>query len=98
MSVYVETDCTITHEGREYTSGGAYYDGRNITAYPAGNGNLCDWHGNRIGLYVIVSRWPVNSWIGSEMCQIDAYVDGVWYTGRGFGDGMLYRGKRKARQ
>lgn len=32
------------------------------------------------------------------MLQIEATVDGVTYTGRGFGEDMVYRGKRKANQ
>jgi len=29
------------------------------------------------------------------MHQIEAIVNSVTYTGRGFGEGMVYRGKRK---
>lgn len=30
------------------------------------------------------------------MYQIEATVDGITYTGRGAGVGMIYKGKRKA--
>ena len=69
-----------------------------IVAYPGTGGVLGDWHGNRIGSWEQVASWPVHSWMGSRMFQIEALVDGVLYTGRGFGVGMIYRGKRKAKQ
>ncbi|UUV43265.1 hypothetical protein RCCWILLIS_93 [Rhodobacter phage RcCWillis] len=49
---------------------------------------LTDWHGNRIGTCYLSNSWPVNSYIGSRMYQIYAWVDGKEYTGRGFGRGM----------
>lgn len=54
-----------------------------------------DWFGAKIGRYRIVSAWPVNSYIGSHMMQIEVEVDGALYTGRGFGGGMSWQGKRK---
>ena len=61
---------------------------------------LTDWHGNRIGTCRLASSWKVNSYIGSRMYQIYATVDGVEYTGRGFGTGMSVnlrpvKGKKK---
>ena len=35
---------------------------------------------------------------GWNMHQIEAVIDGVTYTGRGFRVGMIWRGKRKAGQ
>lgn len=49
---------------------------------------LVDWHGTQIGTCFISSSWPVRSYIGTHMNQIYARVDGVDYTGRGFGEGM----------
>lgn len=95
---YVEKDCVITHEGREFEAGGAVVTTDYIIAYPSKDGRLCDWHGKVIGTWRTVSRWRVNSWYGSHMEQIEAVVDGVRYTGRGFGEGMIYKGKRKANQ
>ncbi len=50
---------------------------------------LTDFHGNRIGVCRFMSWWSIrNSYIGNRMHQIHAIVDGVEYTGRGFGEGM----------
>jgi hypothetical protein len=98
---YVETDCTVTHEGRTFEAGGAVVTPDRIIAYPAADGILTDWHGRQLGTWRSVSSWrlaqwsPIGGWI---MHQIEAVVDGVTYTGRGFGQGCLYRGRRKAGQ
>lgn len=94
-TVYVERDCTFTFEGRTFESGGAIVTDDAIVAYPRENGVLGDWHGNPIGTWKVTSSWPVRSYIGSRMYQIRATLDdGRTYTGRGFGEGMIYRGKR----
>ena len=49
---------------------------------------LTDWHGKQIGTCFLSSSWPINSYIGLRMYQIYAKVNGVDYTGRGFGKGM----------
>lgn len=49
---------------------------------------LTDWHGKVIGTCYLSSSWRVRSYIGTYMHQIYARVDGVDYTGRGFGEGM----------
>lgn len=49
---------------------------------------LNDWGGNRIGTCYLSNSWRVNSYIGTRMFQIYAWVDGKEYTGRGFGRGM----------
>ncbi len=98
MTRYVETDCTFTHEGHTFESGGACVTDDYVVAYPAANGVLTNWHGEPIGTWHKVARWRVHSFIGTHMHQIEALVDGVWYTGRGFGVGCIYKGKRKAGQ
>ena len=96
--VFIEQNCTIEHDGRTFESGGAIVTPDHIVAYPKDNGVLGDWRGNPIGTWRIMSSWPMNSWMGSHMHQIESTVDGVVYTGRGFGKGMIYRGKRKKNQ
>ena len=96
--LYVEENCCIEHEGKHFCAGGAVVTPEAIIAYPRNDGMLCDWHGKVIGEYQITARWPIRSYWHTEMCQIEAKVDGVFYTGRGMGSGMLYRGKRKATQ
>ena len=56
---------------------------------------MTDWHGNILGEAVFVASWPVHSYMGSRMYQVEATINGTIYTGRSMGSGMLYRGKRK---
>jgi hypothetical protein len=96
-TVFIEQDCTFYHDGKPYTAGGAIVTPDRIAAYPGDNGVLTDWHGRQIGTYRIVATWRNPRGIFSDtMHQIEATVDGIRYTGRGAGKGMLYRGKRKA--
>jgi hypothetical protein len=96
---YIESGCSFEHNGSTFTAGGAYVDDTYITAYPAKDGILNNWHGERMGTWRSTSRWRVDSYIGSHMHQIVATLDdGRIYTGRGFGVGMSFRGKRIASQ
>lgn len=93
---YIEKDCTIKHEGRKFTSGGAFVSQDYIIAYPKENGILGDWHGKPIGSWRTVSTWKTpHSFMSSTMSQIEAIVNGKTYTGRGSGVGMIYKGKAK---
>lgn len=102
--VYVEKDCTFEHEGRKFESGGAVVTPDSATGYPkfdreyvGATGIMCDWHGNTLGTAKIVSRWATpRSVYSSHMYQIESTIDGVKYTGRGNGSGMVWNGKRKA--
>ncbi len=98
MSVYVERDCVFEHVLVGLADGGAVVTPEVIVAYPAVDGVLSDWHGVRLGSWRAVSSWLVRSYVGERMFQIEARVDGVLYTGRGFGVGCIYRGRRKAVQ
>ena len=97
---YFETDCTIEHEGRKFTAGGAIVTEDRLIAYPADNGQLKDWHGNVLGTYsVISSRDAVffghRSWWGSRYYYMRARLNnGSIYSLRGFGKGMIASGKR----
>lgn len=112
-ATYIETDCTITHEGKTFEAGGAVVTPDYAIAYVGktlGDGMgvdrhgstsrraLNDWHGNQIGTCYISKSWPIHSYIGSRMCQIYARINGVDYTGRGFGEGMSVNLKRCAKQ
>ncbi len=59
---------------------------------------LTDWHGNHIGTVFLGRGWRVNSYVGERMYQAYATVNGVKYTGRTFGEGMSFKGKRCAKQ
>lgn len=95
---YIEADCTITHEGRSFTAGGAVVTDSRIVAYPAEGGRLNDWHGNQIGTYRTISSRPAvffghRSWIGERYYYMRANVGGRIYSLRGFGPGMSATGK-----
>ena len=108
--VYIETDCTVTHEGRTFEAGGAYVTPERICAYvgkvEGGRGfeghlgsepqyrTLTDWHGKRIGTIRLTSSWPIRSFLAPRMYQAYATVKGVTYTGRTMGEGMVFNGKR----
>lgn len=93
--MYVETDCTIEHNGKQFTSGGAVVSEEYLIAYLAKNGVLTDWHGNKLGTYRIVSTWETPaSYVSSTMHAVHATVNGVLYKGRSAGVGMIFRGKR----
>lgn len=96
MQTFVETDCSIEHEGRTFTAGGASTSDEYVIAYAAADGVLTDWHGRQIGTWRATSSWPIRSWFSDRMYQIVARVDGRTYTGRGCGEGMIYRGRRIA--
>ena len=96
---YVETDCTIEHEGRKFTSGGAVVTDAYLIAYPNKDGILQDWHGKQIGTYRVISSRPAvffghRSCWGSTYYFMRATVDGKCYSLRGFGVGMIAKGKR----
>jgi hypothetical protein len=96
IASYVETDCTITFQGQEFTAGGAIVTDNEIIAYIGANRALTDWHGNPLGTYKAVSCWETpTSYISHWMYQIEAIVNGVVYTGRSAGMGMVFRGKIK---
>jgi hypothetical protein len=88
--IYIETDCTIEHQGRTFKSGGAAVTPDRCVAYLSSKGSaLTDWHGHIIGTYRVVSSWSVRGYITQRMLQVEATVDGI---------GMVYVGKRKAQQ
>lgn len=95
---YIETDCTFVHADRTFESGGAVVAADYLVAYPGERGVLNDWHGRPLGGWRPVASWRVHSYVGGMMYQIEATVAGVTYTGRGYGVGMLFSGKRKAGQ
>lgn len=96
---YVEQDCTIEHEGRKFTAGGAIITDQWIIAYPGKDGVLNDWHETQIGTYRVLSTWRTpRSFVSSTMSSMECWVNGVRYVGRGAGEGMILRAKRSPRQ
>jgi hypothetical protein len=95
---YVEKDCTIEHEGHKFTSGGAAVTDQWLVAYLSKDGTLTDWHGNKLGTWLVLSSWPIRSYMSSTMYSVACYVDGVRYVGRSCGIGMVVRAKRSPQQ
>ncbi len=91
-----ERDCSVVFQGKRFRAGGARVTATEIIAYPAAGGALHDWHGRQIGTWRKVANWLVTSpsWAPpTAIMQIRAVVDGVTYTGRGQGPGMIFRGR-----
>ena|SRR5947208_1900095 len=88
----------VTHDGREYSALGSVVTAEHVIAYKKG-AQVTTWAGEVIGTCRVVSTWSTpHSYISSEMHQLEAVVNGVRYTGRCSGDGMIARLRRKARQ
>ena len=94
----------VTHDGKEYSALGSVVTPDRLVAYMGKKfaPTLCfitTWEGTVIGAGRIRSTWTTpRSYISSEMYQVEAVVNGVHYTGRCAGDGMIFKGKRVARQ
>lgn len=91
---YVEQECTLSHDGHSYTSGGAVVTSERLVAYPGTDGVLKDWHGHQIGKYRVISKRRIRSWQGSCYYYMHATVGDATYSLRGFGVGMIATGKR----
>ena len=102
---FIEQDCTVVHDGRQFTSGGAFVTETLARGYLQFDtpemlgvtGSVTDWHGNLLGTARIVGKWPTpRSWMSSHMLQVECCIDGISYTGRGAGNGMAWTGNRCA--
>ena len=92
----VETECTITHDGKDFTASGAMFDldrggclyvgeptGRNYLPYPGmyvPYGPLTTWHGERVGTYWATSVYRTNH--DATITCISATIQGRDYYGR----------------
>lgn len=57
------------------------------------------WTGAELGTARVVKSWRMpHSWQSSRQYQVECVINGVLYTGRSMGGGMLWRGQRKAKQ
>lgn len=102
---------TITFEGHESTALGSvvsadgqyasgYYKGEEAPKrYAMSSGMITTWDGKTLGVANVVGKWRTpRSYLSSHMLQVTALINGIWYTGRTGGSGMLWRGKRIAKQ
>lgn len=95
---FIETNCTVEHNGQKFTAGGAAVTDKECIAYLAKANVLTDWHGNPIGTYRIASVWKTpRSYVSDVMCAVHATVNGKLYKGRSAGIGMSFRGKLSER-
>lgn len=106
---WIETDCTIEHNGQTYESGGAAIwpegliayvspreaDERDARPWRGQRVRLETWRGELLGHAVIASVWRTpRSWITSHAFAWRASVDGVAYYGRAYwGFGGYTRGR-----
>ena len=58
-ATYVETDCTIEHDGHTFECGGALVAERLIIGYVGDSGVITDWHGTRTLLTITRTRRPL---------------------------------------
>lgn len=96
--VYVERDCVFNFQGRSFEAGGAVVTPDYLIAYPDKDGVLKDWHGKAIGTWRTISArraifFGRYSWQGSHFYYMRAKVNGREYSLRGFGEGMIAKGK-----
>ena len=96
---YIESNCTVEFQGKSFESGGAVVTPDYLLAYPGDNGMLNDWHGKPIGTFKVISSRPAiffgrKSFISDRYYYMAAKVDGVCYSLRGFGTGMIAKGKK----
>ena len=108
-ATYIEQDCVYNHEGRGFEAGGAVVTDAYAIGYVKGvqqrfsrefygEIEITDWHGVTLGTGRIIKSWRWHSFLSSHCHQIEARIHGVPYTGRSAGNGMLWKGKRKANQ
>jgi hypothetical protein len=88
----------VEHEGREYSAAGAYVSPEHLACYPHEDGTVRDWAGATLGTYRVISSRPAiffgrTSWQGKRFYYMRATVRGRTYSLRGFGAGMLARGR-----
>lgn len=107
--IFVETNCVIQHNDVAYESGGAYITPSRMVGYMENGkenkvgetGKISDWHGNSIGVYLIVSKWRTPySFMSSHRYAvvIRLFSNNRKYYGRTFGAGMSVTGKAYANQ
>lgn len=89
---------TFEHEGVKISHHGAFFhpDAERAVAYLAEDErSVTTWQGEFLGHARVVARWPINSHFSTTMLQVEATINGIRFTGRTLGGGMLWKGKRK---
>ena len=89
----------LHHDGHVFEHGGGMVNEGYLLGYPHKDGTFRLWDGQIIGTYQWRSSREAiffghRSWVGSRYYYGRAQVRGAEYAIRGFGVGMLARGKR----
>ena len=74
---------------------------KRISGYPkkvATGWALMDFHGQSIGRGHLIKCTRIRpgapgSWISDKRCSYRFKVEGAWYSGRSYGEGMLFTGR-----
>jgi hypothetical protein len=70
-----------------------------LSAFRVSLGVITNWHGDEtLGRITRFTSWPIRSYLSPRMYQITARIDGVFYTGRSGGNGMIWRARKVAKQ
>jgi hypothetical protein len=85
-------------QGKTYYAHGAFVDELRCVGYLGEDGKLYACNGKTLGTYRIIATWrmPRTCFISSNQHQVEAKVDGMTFTGRSFGKGMIFKGRRLA--
>jgi hypothetical protein len=104
---------TIEFQGQKFTAGGAYLTPTEAYGYPEFPRDKRGWPVEYVGQCGVINAadgsfmghcWITGCWrtprsfVSSHYHQIEALIQGVYYTGRSAGHGMLWHARRKARQ
>ena len=83
-------------QGKTYHARGAFVDDLRCVGYLGEDGKLYACNGKTLGTYRIIATWrmPRTCFISPYQYQVEAKVDGMTYTGRSFGKGMIFKGRR----
>lgn len=90
----------VTHEGKDYASGGALVSDAHLVCYPSRTpaalprvGNVEAWDGEVLGKFQITGYVPAFGGVRLTCYRVTLH-DGREYYGRGLGRGMLLRCRR----
>lgn len=99
VTAKVEADCTIALEGKTFESGGAAVTPEYAIGYMSNDmKTVTTWHGEHLGNARVTASWRTpRSYVSDRCYQVEAVIDGRKYTGRTGGEGMIWKGKAKAK-
>jgi len=83
-------------QGKTYYTHGAFVDEHRCVGYLGDDRELYSCNGEVLGTYRITATWrmPRTCFISSHQHQVEASINGMTYTGRSFGKGMIFKGRR----